>query len=225
MYSVDAGYSVNESLRVIVTNSKTLRYPSLCNASTTSAQSFAWFDDVTRETIQKWIWKKKQRIIQPILSHLIIYLNSRKNPITNRAYIGNTKCTNIRCGQLLWGWERVLFFFLCVFILPFHLYTQSPFFKMNHTLNMLLVSPLLFHRRLYAHPKITLVFNILLVVCLLVCFCYNFVFIEVDFFLPRTEYWLPLKNCIQKRKAWKSVFRAWSDESRFNVLFWTHADY
>lgn len=74
-------------------------------------------------------YEKKQRIIQPILSHLIIYLNSRKNPITNRAYIGNTKCTNIRCGQLLWGWERVLFFFLCVFILPFHLYTQSPFLK------------------------------------------------------------------------------------------------
>lgn len=136
-------------------------------------------------------YEKKQRIIQPILSHLIIYLNSRKNPITNRAYIGNTKCTNIRCGQLLWGWERVLFFSLCIYsTIP--LIHAVPFFKMSHTLNMLLVSPLLFHRRLYAHPKITLVFNILLVVCLLVCFCYNFVFIEVDFFLPRIEYWLPL---------------------------------
>lgn len=75
----------------------------------------------------------------------------------------------------------VVFFPLCIYsTIP--LIHAVPFFKMSHTLNMLLVSPLLFHRRLYAHSKITLVFNISLVVCLLVCFCYNFVFIEVDFF-------------------------------------------
>lgn len=54
------------------------------------------FDDVTRETTQKWIWWGGKKLYThslthslTILSHLIIYLNSRKNPITNRAYIRN----------------------------------------------------------------------------------------------------------------------------------------
>lgn len=99
MYSVDAGYLVSESPRVIVTNSN-VKIPTFGstsgNHSLTLSISFRFvlfrcFDDVTREKIQTEvnIWKKKEKKKKKSNNDHIIpfnYLFKRMNPITNKAY-------------------------------------------------------------------------------------------------------------------------------------------